>query len=63
MKIIRSREPYFKNTTERMTAFVISCAMFMESLDTTIINTAVRVDRLPATALDLSASDILKKLN
>lgn len=36
-----SKEKYFNSLNERIVAWVISCAMFMESLDTTIINTAI----------------------
>jgi len=35
------KQPYFQNANERVIAWVISCAMFMEALDTTIINTAI----------------------
>lgn len=36
-----SKPSYFQNANERIIAWIISCAMFMESLDTTIINTAI----------------------
>ncbi len=35
------RQSYFQTANERIIAWVISCAMFMEALDTTIINTAI----------------------
>ncbi len=49
------RTPYFKNTNERMIALVIACAMFLESLDTTIVNTAIPVmaRSLQVTPIDL----------
>ena len=46
-------EPYFKNSSERIVALVIACAMFMEALDTTIINTAI-----PAMSQSLHVSPI-----